>query len=1003
MPNPSALLEHAEATRQTLRKTARWTALLAGAIGIGAMVGWVADVDGLRTFGADFPSMQLGTALGLVLATAALVAVQSAREGVRRAGRYAAGAAVALGLLSLLSHATGAALGLDFAFTGLARSPDELPKPMAISSAFALTLAALGIAFAPVASASAVAVNRAIVIAVASLAIVSLVGLTFRALMFYGISPLFGMSLPGAVAFVLLAISLLAARPDAWLVGVVASERPGAVITRWMLPAAILVPLVAHWLHLLGMRAGLVDEPVAEGLLTLLMIAVLGALTLWIAGELDRYNARRERAEEEARTQREWLQVVLAGIGDGVMATDRAGRVRFLNAAAQQFARHPDTAVGRPIEELLEIVDERTGLGIGSPLERALAERRPAAVGGEPALRLPGGMLQAVEINAAPILDSRGELAGGVLMVRDAARRRAAERAMREAYAELDRRVIERNAALERTAATLHERTTLLTTIAATTPDLIYAKDLDGRFLMVNPAYLRAIGKADLDVVGRSALELDPDPDRARGSADSDRTVVESGRSITVEEHFAGAAGARTYLTTKSPLRDEQGRVVALIGVATDITDRKRAERELENLVATEQRLRGEAERANRAKDEFLAIVSHELRSPLNALRGWGHLLAATRPLDPGLVDRATAAIKRNVEHQARLIDDILDTSRSMSGKLTLERHPLDLVEVVHAALEITRPAAGAKRIELRAESDHPVVTVDGDPGRLQQVVTNLLSNAIKFTAQGGVIRTEVRLAGQHVQLAVRDNGQGIAPEFLPHVFERFTQADTSTTRRAGGLGIGLALVRNIVELHGGKVRAESEGVGLGAAFIVELPAPAIAMAARSPAPAAGAGAAERRLSGLRVHVVDDDPDAREVIGLALRQAGAAVEAFESGDALLAALERADSPPDVLLLDLAMPGEDGFAVLARVRTLEAARAVEPECELPAIAVSAFTQIDRQRLAAAGFRDRVAKPVDAERLVSAIRAVVDWPWPGKAPLPGAAAPDQAEHDASRAAR
>ena len=265
MPNPSALLEHAEATRQTLRKTARWTALLAGAIGIGAMGGWVADVDGLRTFGADFPSMQLGTALGLVLAAAALVAVQSAREGVRRAGRYAAGAAVALGLLSLLSHATGAALGLDFAFTGLARSPDELPKPMAISSAFALTLAALGIAFAPVASASAVAVNRAIVIAVASLAILSVVGLTFRALMFYGISPLFGMSLPGAVAFVLLAISLLAARPDAWLVGVVASERPGAVITRWMLPAAILVPLVAHWLHLLAMRAGLLTSRSRKG------------------------------------------------------------------------------------------------------------------------------------------------------------------------------------------------------------------------------------------------------------------------------------------------------------------------------------------------------------------------------------------------------------------------------------------------------------------------------------------------------------------------------------------------------------------------------------------------------------------------------------------------------------------------------------------------------------------------------------------------------------------
>jgi CheY-like chemotaxis protein/anti-sigma regulatory factor (Ser/Thr protein kinase) len=334
---------------------------------------------------------------------------------------------------------------------------------------------------------------------------------------------------------------------------------------------------------------------------------------------------------------------------------------------------------------------------------------------------------------------------------------------------------------------------------------------------------------------------------------------------------------------------------------------------------------------------------------------------------------------------------------------MELELTDFDLPAAIDNALTLVRERAGRRGVTLQTAIGEDVGMMRADERKIRQALLNLLSNAIKFTPQGGVVSTEVSLGGDRVRLAVRDNGQGIAQEFLPHVFERFTQADTSTTRRAGGLGIGLALVRNLVELHGGKVRAESEGVGRGATFTVELPAPAIATAVRSAAPAAGVRTAERRLSGLKVHVVDDDADAREVIGLALRQAGAAVEAFESGDALLVALERGDSPPDVLLLDLAMPGEDGFAVLVRVRALEAARAVEPECELPAIAVSAFTQIDRQRLAAAGFRDRVAKPVDAERLVSAIRAVVDWPWPGDARVRDTAVPDQPGLDAGGIAR
>jgi signal transduction histidine kinase/CheY-like chemotaxis protein len=435
--------------------------------------------------------------------------------------------------------------------------------------------------------------------------------------------------------------------------------------------------------------------------------------------------------------------------------------------------------------------------------------------------------------------------------------------------------------------------------------------------------------------------------------------------------------GERIFLTTKSPLRDEQGRIIGLIGVATDITERKQAQGELEKLVVAEQRLRAEAERANRAKDEFLAIVSHELRSPLNALRGWTHLLLTTRPLEQSLVDRACKAIQRNVDHQTRLIDDLLDTSRIVSGKLTIERRVVNLVDVVSTALDAARAGAAAKAIELRFRPPEPALMVIGDAGRLQQLVSNLLSNAVKFTPEGGQIELWLQKNAERVQLQVKDNGVGISSEFLPHVFDRFSQADTSSSRRAGGLGIGLALVRHIALLHGGQVRAESGGIGRGASFTVELPAAPAAALVEVPR----IGSPERRrpsegaLGGIRVWAVDDDLDAHEVLGMTLRQTGAVVETFASAGELATAIERAlpDRPPHVLLIDLAMPGEDGFEALRRVRAVE--MALGSDKPIPAIAFTAFTQIERERLIAAGFVDRVDKPVITEKLVAAIRAAV----------------------------
>jgi PAS domain S-box-containing protein len=974
-PEPT---DRAARARRALSQVAWWANVLSICIVLVAMLGWIGDYPALRTLGADFPSLQLPTALLLLLAAGALAAVRRQTPAAQRGARIGATLVVIGAAGALALHAAGIEGGPELGLSAFAERGADLPARMSVVAAMTLLLVGAGIALTPLRTPLAEITHRVVALGVVGISFVAIVGLSFRLLLLYGVAPLFGMSLPSAIALLLFGVNLLAGRPDAWLLDVLTSDRPGAVISRWLLPAAVAVPLAAHWLQLAGQRSGVVDEPLGEAMLTVVTIGCLGALVLWVASEIDRMSARSERAEHEVHTQRESLQVVLASIGDGVIATDRAGAVRFVNPAAQRLTgRQESAATGRPVDELLDVIDERTGAALALPIERAVKCGETAVAEGEPALRLPGGRVHPVELSASPTVYPGGTVSGAVLVIRDAAGRREAERAMREAYAELDRRVIDRTAALERATAALRERSRLLETITSSTTDLIFAKDAQGRILMVNAAYLRVIGKDERDVIGRTSFDLNPDAATARVKVEHDRAVLASGRSLTVEEVFPGPAGPHTYLATKSPLRDEDGRIVGLVAFATDITDRKRAERELEILVDTEQRLRGEAERANRAKDEFLAIVSHELRSPLNALRGWGHLLASTRPLEAELVERATQAIKRNVEHQARLIDDILDTSRSMSGRLTLERHPVNLVDVVHAAVEIARPAASAKQIELRTAFDRPAITVEGDNGRLQQVVTNLLSNAIKFTPQDGTVETTVRLAGDRVRIAVSDNGAGISSEFLPHVFERFTQADTSTTRRAGGLGIGLALVRHLVELHGGEVRAESEGVGRGSVFTVDLPAPAlVAPENRTPSSANEQQSGFAELSGLTVFLVDDDADARDIIGLALRQRGGTVETFGSGAALIARLERlpAGARPDALLLDLAMPDEDGFAVLGRVRAIES-KGGGRGARIPAIAVTAFTEIDRQRLHAAGFQSRVGKPVDADRLVAAIRALV----------------------------
>ncbi|HWW77048.1 MAG TPA: ATP-binding protein [Pyrinomonadaceae bacterium] len=454
--------------------------------------------------------------------------------------------------------------------------------------------------------------------------------------------------------------------------------------------------------------------------------------------------------------------------------------------------------------------------------------------------------------------------------------------------------------------------------------------------------------------------------ERASGDAGAVRSLGDAANVTLVER----PTRVITILSAiRSALRARRRQYEVRAHLAAERLAQEERARLLEEAVAA----RAEAEAVNRAKDVFLATLSHELRTPLTAILGWVRILHDER-IGDDVSRHGLDVIERNAEAQYQLIRDLLDVSRIISGKLQLHARQIGLAPVIEAALDSVRQAADAKSIRLGAEYEDEAGLVTGDPDRLQQVVWNLLSNAIKFTPKGGSVGVRVGRHGSDVRVSVSDTGQGISPEFLPHVFERFRQADGSTTREHGGLGLGLAIVRHLVEQHGGRVSAESGGDQRGSTFSIDLPIAAVKTPAseaegqpdsqRQPLAAAAA------LGGVRVLVVDDNPDARELLALVLGGAGAEVERAASASAALELLRQAEV--DVLVSDIGMPAEDGYALIGRVRSLTDGRARRP----PAVALTAYaSEEDRRRALDAGFDAHVAKPVEPAELVSVIAGLV----------------------------
>ncbi|MDQ3322712.1 MAG: PAS domain S-box protein [Acidobacteriota bacterium] len=515
--------------------------------------------------------------------------------------------------------------------------------------------------------------------------------------------------------------------------------------------------------------------------------------------------------------------------------------------------------------------------------------------------------------------------------------------------------------------------------VAETASDAIISIDEQSIILFINRAATRIFGYEIEQMIGQNLSMLMPEYLRELHAA-GQRRYIETGKRHLHWEHVEVPGlhrdGHEFPLELSFGEYNKRGRHV-FIGIARDISERKQVEVEREQLLQREQTARAQAEEANRIKDEFLATVSHELRTPLNAILGWSSLLRSGR-LDTEASVRALETVERNARAQSQLIDDLLDISRIITGRLRLSVHTIELAAVIESSVEAVRPAAEAKEIRLQTLIDPKAGPISGDADRLQQIFWNLLSNAVKFTQKRGRVQIRLEQINSHVEITVSDTGKGIASEFIPHVFDRFRQADQTTTRRQGGLGLGLSIARQLVEMHGGTIRAESEGEEKGTSFVVKLPRLiAVPRAAKEKEKRVHPTASKEFLSidcapeltGLRILIVDDEADARALLRQMLEMCGSKVTTTSSA---AEALDRLKSGVfDVLVSDIGMPEEDGYTLIGKVRLLPA----EKGGRIPAVALTAYARIeDRVRSLTAGFQVHVPKPVEPVELAAVVASL-----------------------------
>jgi PAS domain S-box-containing protein len=692
----------------------------------------------------------------------------------------------------------------------------------------------------------------------------------------------------------------------------------------------------------------------------------------------------RERAERALRESEERLRVTLASIGDAVIVCDAKGHVTYLNPVAEDLTGWTQAdATGVALDEVFHIVNEQTRNTVENPCTRVLREGGVVGLANHTVLIARDGTERAIDDSGAPIRDADGNIIGVVMVFRDITERRHAEMLL-----QLQRDTLEMlvqgtplKEVLKDLALAMEKQSQYKVRTA------IHLLDASGtRFgLAVAPGLPESYCEATegMEIATRTGpccvaaltgerVTVDDVSLHSQWNAFAEFALplgIRAGWSTPISSSQGEILGtfANYYLEPREPSKQDIAVVDMLTRTVALAVERERAQLERERLLESEQQARREADAANRTKDEFLATVSHELRTPLNAILGWTHMLMRGQ-LDADASTRGLETIARSANAQNQLISDLLDVSRIISGQLRFESGVVDLVPVIEAATETVRPAADAKGIALQLMLDPAAGLVSGDATRLQQIVWNLLTNAVKFTSRDGFVEVRLKRQGTDVGIIVSDTGEGISPEFVPHMFDRFRQAESTTRRHQGGLGLGLAIVRHLVEAHGGTVWAASKGLGKGASFTVTLPLLAVS---RDTNRSAGdkkltEQASATILKGLRVLVIDDEPDARELLTLALAQSGAEVKAAANARLGLDILK--EWRPDVLVSDIGMPGQDGYDLIRSVRALES----DNGGRIPALALTGYASADDVlRAQQAGFQTHMSKPVAPNDLVGAV--------------------------------
>jgi PAS domain S-box-containing protein len=641
------------------------------------------------------------------------------------------------------------------------------------------------------------------------------------------------------------------------------------------------------------------------------------------------------------------LERLLEGLPLALLRLDRDLRYRYLSGSAQILTGWAaERLVGRSPREAA--LPEEPGASLEAAGRDVLATGEPRRL--EFGLDTPAGPRQ-FECQLLPERDAHGILVSVLGILTDVSERKRVEddlRASEERYRTL---------------------------IAQVKNYAIFALDLEGRPTTWNEGVERVLGWPREEFLGLSRENLFSPEDVAHGAHRSELQHAAEEGSVTTDRWLRRKDGTPFFASgMTSRLVDAAGHVIGFSEVLRDRTAWKLAQDEHDLLLESERKARQQAEQANRLKDEFLATLSHELRSPLNAIVGWVHVLRRHTEANPEIV-RGLDVIERNARGQAQIVTDLLDMSRIMAGKVRLTVRPLSLAKVITAAVETVCPAADAKGIRVETHLDPQADQIWGDANRLQQVIWNLLTNAVKFTPGGGVVEVSVARVDSQVELSVKDSGVGIHPGFLPFVFDSFRQADASTTRLYGGLGLGLSIVKHLVELHGGSVRATSAGEGHGATFVVCLPRPA------PDAELEGAHEHSRTatldltaglptLSGITALVVDDEADSLVFCGRLLEDRGARILLAVDAQQALEILR--SEAVDILISDIGMANEDGYYLIAQLRGLTE----EHNARIPAIAVTAYARAeDRQRLLLAGYQMHISKPIEPQELVAGIASLV----------------------------